>query len=167
MTAPPLVASHGACACVPSCFSRVRLFMTPWTVAHQAPLSMEFSREVYWSGLLCPPPGVLSDLGTKPTSLTSPALTDNFFTCHSWYEKQVVILHGILKQAYTLWYTNGIMIGIYLWGSLEFYVQHSDHSCCVATKHIKTWPIQTESCCEYKAHTGLWRYCMKKKKWRE
>ena len=40
---------------------------TPWTVAHQAPLSMGFSRQVYWSGLPCPPPGNLPDPGTEPT----------------------------------------------------------------------------------------------------
>ena len=47
-------------------FSRVRLFVTPWTVACQAPLSMEFSRQEYWSGLPFPSPGDLSDL--KPVS---------------------------------------------------------------------------------------------------
>ena len=44
-----------------SCFSRVQLFATLWTVAHQAPLSMGFSRQEYWSGLPCPPPGDLPD----------------------------------------------------------------------------------------------------------
>ena len=43
--------------CVPVCFSRARLFVTPWTVAHQAPLSMGFSRQEYWKGLPFPPPG--------------------------------------------------------------------------------------------------------------
>ena len=43
-----------------SCFSHVWLFATPWTVAHQAPLSMGFSRQEYWSGLPSPPPGDLS-----------------------------------------------------------------------------------------------------------
>ena len=47
-------------------FSRVRLFLTPWTIAHQAPLSMEFSRQEYWSGLPFPSPGDLSDPGIKP-----------------------------------------------------------------------------------------------------
>ena len=46
------------CVLVLSCFSHVRLFATPWTVACQAPLSMEFSRQEYWSGLPCPPPGI-------------------------------------------------------------------------------------------------------------
>ena len=39
-------------------FSRVQLFVTPWTVAHQAPLSMGFSRQEYWSGLPFPPPQI-------------------------------------------------------------------------------------------------------------
>ena len=42
-------------------FSHVQLFATPWTIAHQAPLSMGFSRQEYWSGSPCPPPGDLSD----------------------------------------------------------------------------------------------------------
>ena len=51
--------------------SHVRLCATPWTVAHQAPLSMGFSRQEYWSGLPCPSPGDLSDPGIKSTSLMS------------------------------------------------------------------------------------------------
>ena len=43
-------------------------FATPWTVAHQAPLSMGFSRQEYWSGLSFPPPGDLPDPGIEPTS---------------------------------------------------------------------------------------------------
>ena len=50
-------------ACVLNCFSRVQLFMTPWTAAHQAPLSMEFSRQEHWRGLPCPPPGDVLDPG--------------------------------------------------------------------------------------------------------
>ena len=57
-----------------SCFSWVRLFATPGTVAHQAPLSMGFSRQEYWSELPCPPPGDLPDPEIKPASLMSPAL---------------------------------------------------------------------------------------------
>ena len=52
-------------------FSRVQLFATLQTVAHQAPLSVGFSRQEYWSGLLCPPPGNLPDAGIKPSSLKS------------------------------------------------------------------------------------------------
>ena len=52
-------------------FNGVKLFETPWTVAHQAPLSMELHRKEYWSGLTFPSPGDLPDLGIEPTSLTS------------------------------------------------------------------------------------------------
>jgi len=57
--------------------SHVRLFATPWTVAHQAPPSMEFSRQEYWSGLPFPSPGDLPDPGIKPRSpaLQADALT--------------------------------------------------------------------------------------------
>ena len=48
--------------------------VTLWTVACQAPLSMGFSRQEYWSGLACPPPGDLLDPGIEPVSLTSIAL---------------------------------------------------------------------------------------------
>ena len=50
-----------------SCFSHVQLFVTPWTIAHQAFLSMRFSKQ-YWSGLI-PPPGDLPDPGIEPKSL--------------------------------------------------------------------------------------------------
>ena len=51
--------------------SRVRLFTAPWTVAHQAPLSMGFSRQEYWSGWPFPFPGDLPNPGIEPGSLTS------------------------------------------------------------------------------------------------
>ena len=63
--------------------SCVRLVSTPWTVAHQAPLFMEFSRQAYWSGLPFPTPGDLPDPGIKPASLASPALqTDSLPLSH-------------------------------------------------------------------------------------
>ena len=66
--------------CVLSHFSRVQLFQTLWTVAHQAPLSRGFCRQEYWSGLLCPPPGGFPDPGIKPAFPKSPALAGGFFT---------------------------------------------------------------------------------------
>ena len=53
--------------------SRVQLFAIPWTVAYQALLSMEFSRQEYWSGLLFPSPGDLPDPGIEPKSPVSQA----------------------------------------------------------------------------------------------
>ena len=65
--------------------SCVQLFAPPWTVAHQLPLSMEFSRQEYWSGLPFPIAGDLPDPGIKPVSLASPALASEFFTnCATW-----------------------------------------------------------------------------------
>ena len=66
--------------CVSSHFSCVWLFVTLWTVAHQAPLSMGFFRQEYWSGLPCPAPGDLPDQRIAPTSLMSPAVAGRFFT---------------------------------------------------------------------------------------
>ena len=51
-----------------------------WTVGRQAPPSMGCSRQEYWSGLPCPPPGELPNLGIKPKPLMSPALAGGFFT---------------------------------------------------------------------------------------
>ena len=68
------------CCAVLSCFSHVQLFETPWTVAHQAPLSMGFSKQEYWSGLPFHTPGYLTKPGVELTSLVSPALADGFFT---------------------------------------------------------------------------------------
>ena len=52
------------------CYKWAFYFATPWTVACQAPLSLEFSRGEYWSGLPCPPPGNLSNRGIEPRSPT-------------------------------------------------------------------------------------------------
>ena len=68
---------HITCA---QSLSPILLFGTPWTVTHQAPLSMEFSRLEYWCGLPSPPPGNSSVPGFKPASLASPALAGGFFT---------------------------------------------------------------------------------------
>ena len=71
------------CVCVCTCACLVtQLCLTlcdPWTIAHLAPLSMEFSREGYWRGLPRPPPGNCPDPGIKPMPLASPALEGRFF----------------------------------------------------------------------------------------
>ena len=74
------------CACMLSRFSCVQLFVMLWTIACRAPLSMGFSRQEYWSGFPCPPPGDLSDLGIEPRSLTYPALAGGFFTTRATWE---------------------------------------------------------------------------------
>ena len=62
------------------------LFVTLWTVACQAPLSMGFSRQEYWSGLPLPPPRDYPDPGIEPVSLMSPALAGRFFTTSDTWE---------------------------------------------------------------------------------
>ena len=69
-----------------SCFSHVQLFATACTVACKAPLSMEFSRQEYCTGLPCPPPRALTNPGVKPASLMSPVLSGRFFTTSATWE---------------------------------------------------------------------------------
>ena len=72
-------------------FSHIRIFATLWTVAYQAPLSMEFSREEYQSGLLCPLLGNLPDPGIKTAPLTSLALAGEFFTISATWETPLAL----------------------------------------------------------------------------
>ena len=72
--------------CMLSHFSHVRLFVTPWTVVHQSALSMDFSRQQYWSGLSSPPPRVHPDPGIEPVSLMSPALAGTLFNTSATWE---------------------------------------------------------------------------------
>ena len=64
----------------------LQLCPTLWTVARQAPLSMEFSRQECWSGLPCPPLGDLPNPGIEPASIRSPALARGFFTASVTWE---------------------------------------------------------------------------------
>ena len=82
-----------------SCFSSVWLFATLWTVACQAPLSMRFSRQ-YWSGLPCPPPGVLPEPGIEPRS---PTLQADSLPAEP-PEKQSGLCYFV-KVVWTNWYT--------------------------------------------------------------
>ena len=77
-------------------------YVTLWTVAHQAPLSMEVSRKEYWSGLPFPSPGDLPDPGIRPASLMSPALAGIFFTSSTTQEALVSHIFGIFSQLF--WY---------------------------------------------------------------
>ena len=86
------IAHIGSSVCIcAQLLSPVQLFETPWTVACQAPLSMEFSRQEYWSGLQFPSPGGLPNPGTEPRSLVFPALAGGFFTTSTIWEGDVKI----------------------------------------------------------------------------
>ena len=79
-----------------SCLGCVLLFVTLWTVAHQAPLSMKFSRQEHWSGLPLPPPGDLSKPGIEPKSLVSSALAGRFFiTSATWAVQPIVRVSSV------------------------------------------------------------------------
>ena len=78
----------GNSCCVLSHISCVWLFASPWTIACQAPLPLEFFRQVYWSGLPCPAPRYIPHPGIEPVSLTSPALAGRFFTTSATWEAQ-------------------------------------------------------------------------------
>jgi len=75
---------HGVCML--SHFNCVLLFVTLWTIAHQTPLSLELSRQEYWSGLTLPSPGDLPDPGIELTSLTTPALARGLFTTSTTWD---------------------------------------------------------------------------------
>ena len=86
---------NSVCVCVRvnvlSHFSRVWLFVTLWTVNCQAPLSMGFSRQGYWRGLPCPPPGDLPDPRIEAVPLTSPTLAGVSFTTSATWEAHVCV----------------------------------------------------------------------------
>ena len=88
------------CVTVALSLSRVWLFATPWTVARQAPLSMGFSRQEYWSGLPLPSPGVLSNPGIKPAS---PAL---LMILYRWAPREAQVLECVPVCGHTRAYVS-------------------------------------------------------------
>ena len=73
------------CVCVRVCvLSHIWLLATPWTVTHQTPMSMGFSRKEYWSGLPCPALGDLPDPATEPMSPACPALQADSLPLSQW-----------------------------------------------------------------------------------
>ena len=82
---------------------------TPWTVAHQAPLFIRFSRQEYWNGLLCPPPGDLPDPGTESASL---AMAGRCFTWATWE----VYVFSTREQSSG----SGTISGLTILGSAEY-----------------------------------------------
>ena len=94
------IVSFDMCVCyVPSVMSD---FVALRTVAHQAPLSLGFSRQEYWSRLPCPAPGGLPDPGTESMSLISPALAAGFFTSSTTWKALVIMYIMIISYLYIL-----------------------------------------------------------------
>ena len=113
--------------------SRVWLFVTPWTVAHQASLSMGFPRQEYWSGLPCPPPGDLPDPGIIPRA---PALQADSLLSEPPGKHVILGLWGTsLGQPAPLIFINSLLFcnpGINLYYGLQ-------GPPCSAPANISTW----------------------------
>ena len=80
--------------CVLSCFSHVQLFVNPWTVVCQAPLSMGFSRQEYWNGLPYPPPGDLPGPGINPHLLHCRQIL------YQWATREALLCHRYYSNPY-------------------------------------------------------------------
>ena len=107
-------------ACVLGHFSRVPLFEIPWTVAHQAPLSMGFFRQEYWV-LPFPLLGDLPHPGIEPVSLTSPTLAGRFFTTNATWEAPAIVATATIIststcQLQSLCHISGTKLAL-LWAS--------------------------------------------------
>ena len=81
--------------CAWSHFSCVQIFATSWVVAHQAPLSVEFSRQEHLNGLPFLPPADLPEPGMKLRSLTSPTLAGKFFTTSASWEASISLIFNV------------------------------------------------------------------------
>ena len=77
---PGFILALRVCVCVCAQTLQLCLFATLWTVAHQAPKIMGFSRLEYWSGLPCPPAGPLPDPGIEPASPVASCIAGRIFT---------------------------------------------------------------------------------------
>ena len=128
-----------------SCFSLVWLFATPWTVACQAPLSMESSRQEYWSGLPCPLPEDLPSPRIKTAPLMSPVLGGGLFTTSATWDAFAFFfspclfffLFSFLSFSFSLCCYLGTILSrasfkLLIWGN-----QHSRHKMQNAKCNIK------------------------------
>ena len=123
-----------------SCFCHIRLFATPQTAAHQASLSMGFTRQEYWSGLPFPSPGDLPDPGIEPASLLSPILAGGFFTTSTTWKALLIQWLRIHLTMQETWVQSLV------W---------EDPTCCRATKpkSHNYWACAPEPRnCNYRAH---------------
>ena len=98
--------------------SSIQLFETPWTIVHQAPLSMDFSRQEYWSGLPFPTPGGLPDPGIKPES---PALAGGCFTTAPPGKPTELCVYTIYTYTYVYIHTH-VYVHVYYKFSQFIYI---------------------------------------------
>ena len=130
----------------------VPLFVTPWTVARQAPLSLGFSRQEHWSGLPCPPPGDLPDHGTESRSL---ALAGGFFTTSTTWEAPYQA--GVMGQKPVFFLSKAAHLSLTEGGSLTpgmlfcSQAQMENHLCLHLFLHA-SW---SQVCAQLRRHPAL------------
>ena len=98
------------CACLLNCFSLVCLFATLWTKTHRDLLSMRFSRQEYWSGLLYPPPGDLPKPEVQSASFTTPELAGKFLITRAAWEVPVCVCVCVCVCVYIYIYISSFFI---------------------------------------------------------
>ena len=107
------------CVCVCACAQLLQSCLTlrnPQTVAHQAPLSMEFSRQEYWSGVPCPLPGDLPDSGVESESPAYPALQVDSLPTEAWGKPFLLVTgFNLLTKAVVIYVPKGYMSIIFIY----------------------------------------------------
>ena len=126
--------------------------MTPWTVAHQAPLSMGFSRQEYWSGLPFPSPGDLPDPGIEPPTQGSPALQADAliseppllikFPIYSFLGFVSLLIHGVLLKTVS-YYCNSFLSLSLLFLAMPYSVQNLSSPTFFVPPTVEAWSPTT------------------------
>ena len=106
-----------------SALSYVQLFASPWFVTHQAPLSMEFSRQKYQSGLQFPPSADFPNPGIQSMSLASPALTGRFFP----------LRHLESPCCFKFWYQGELSLKVFIVALIALKFSHKNPELCSFT----------------------------------
>ena len=136
-TAPETITTlyNGLCVCsiAKSCLT----LATPWTVASQAPLSMGFSRQEYWSGLPFPLPGDLPDPGIEPVSPAAPALETLSLNYRTGREVQANIIYESHFSAGQIWESDEVTCPeLHLCELLgDYTVEQAWHDFCLQKAH--------------------------------
>ena len=139
-----------ASACVLSHFSHVWLCVTVWTVAHQPPLSVGFSRQEYRSGLPSPSPGDLAGSGTEPTSHAAPALQEDSLPLSHCGSPRINFLCPNSKLRTRMWkgwrelcYASRPLFYFHVWFECYFQVENKKKLCLTdldaADNYSKVW----------------------------
>ena len=147
--------------CVLSSFSHVWLFATPWTIAHQAPLSLGFSRQEYWNGLPCPPPGDLPDPGMEP------ALVGRFFTTSppgkAQWEGLLLLFSGSIVsdslRPYGLQYSHTSLSSTIYWSLFRLLHWVNDARSCLQAQEPQGKPTRQHLDLRLPA-SGMWDHTL-------